>query len=458
MNQFGGNEVLNFQFMRHIIPLLTTSTLSRTLGNGISSLLGNKHVLNEYNLFGLCTLILMPIILTLCGNVAAGKYENMSYTPSLAISIVGLAVYQVYYLKRSHRHGGLLTEQQLGHSVLAFISVSYFVTSSVTNNEFRASIPFFLGSILVSILGAIFASVSDSWYTVGTGQFFMVSLDTIGILFYFVLPIVMLLTRFVNKYSANIDETTKLVAISLMNHLMDTKLDSILMEESQFAKFMVMFLTLPSMLGLPLLQNLCPINGHLFGRVFVHGNQSTKKAALCVNYSDNILGVKALSGNDDNSKNTLNIFVTLNDLKHCADTIKKLHKSGCTIGLRLTENDNNPSVTLKEASELCEMITGLKPSFYHTGIYHAGKLPRCYQIASSLNMRSILWSVIVKAKDDISYVKDDLQRHGGGNIVYICTDDESLISSALDCMKANSFQSETLKTMLEDSNRLSLGD
>ena len=67
------------------------------------------------------------------------------------------------------------------------------------NQTFGNIMIFLMGALVASTATASFASVADVWYAVGTGQFQMISVDTAGIGFYFVLPLSILFMRFVEK-------------------------------------------------------------------------------------------------------------------------------------------------------------------------------------------------------------------------------------------------------------------
>ena len=402
--------------------------------------------------------------------IATDKKYSIAYSPSLLISAAVLSIYHLYYSRRSHKNGGLLSQEQLGKSVIVSICVLYFVWSSTKDYETDTMMPFLLGSILATGLTALLAFVADFWYTVGTGQFFMVSLDTVGIIFYFVFPLVILSIRFTEKYEGHLKAFTQSIAL-LVTEQLKGMTGMGMIDEAQFHAYFTLLMTLTTIVGIPLIHNLCPINGHLFGRVYTHGNPNTKEVAICVNFSDYKLACQKLSKEEGDLKRNdlLNIFVTLNDIVEDKDLIKLLHGMGHNIGLRL-ENDNKDLSTLDEAFKLYEEAMGGKPNYFHTGIHDMGKHPSSYLVASQLNMRSILWSTLINASctevtrvESITVViENDITIHKGGSIIYLCNKkfpnhaSIEVLWSVFGVVKEKGFKSASLSTMLDDDNQMDL--
>ncbi len=441
--------------MQELLPLISTLVLcnSASLEKVICSPFGNKFILNHFNLTVLCIIPLVVVIATL--SKMLGAQSDMSYSPSLAASVAALLVYHIFYLKRSHKNGGLLSTEQCGKAVITYSCVLYFVTSSTINHEINTLMPFFLGSITVSAFTALFAAVADTWYSIGTGQFFMVSLDTFGILVYFILPIMILFMRFVEKYEGIIHKLIQLLSTLISTHLDVTKVNTGMDIQTQLHRFTVILLTLPALIGVPLTQNLCPINGHLFGQVYTHGNPNTKKSAICINFSDYKLKLKKVSEGGVKI-DTLNIFVTLYDLKESSDLVKKLYDMGHLIGLRCDENDYNIPQTFKEASDFYLKVIGSKPLCYHTGIDYSGRHPSCYHAATILDMKSITWSTIVTSMSSTDYVTKDLTKHNGGSIVYLGTSNEDVLIKVFSIFKDHGTASEKLPIILNGANAMNL--
>ena len=428
------------------------------------SLTGNGFILNQYNLFALCAVPLISMLIALSQMIATGKEDRMIHSPCIIIGVAVLFIYHSYYTNRSHKNGDLTTKRQQGAAAMTALSVLYFVSSSPmsTNYDSRVAIPFLLGSVTTVGFGAIFAFVADCWYTIGTGQFFMVSLDTAGILFYFVLPIVILVMRFFDKYGNHVKEVTHYLSMLLSVPLQETGVSII--NETQLHTLLIFFMTLPVVIGIPLLHNLCPITGHLFGRVYTHGNPNTKKAAICVQFSE----YQTILNNDKLEAGLLNIFVTLNDLNDSASIIRDLHDRGHNIGLTLTNNETDSSSSLNQAFSLCEKITETKPTWYHTGIDHTGKLPNCYHAALQLKMRSASWSTLIDVSNtqltanEIKAIEIDLEIHRGGLIFYLTRVKQgnqasmNILLSLSTILKQNGFKSTTLSHIANEDNQMDL--
>lgn len=427
--------------------------------NITSPIIGNKYLINRYNVLGLCLILLSSIIIALSGNIVSGKYYHIIYTPTLMLSIATLIICHTYYIKRSHKYGALLSSKQIGKATTILCCVLYFVSSATTNYDTTTILPFFLGSLTVSGMSVFFAAVADCWYTVGTGQFFMVSLDTAGILFYFVLPVTILLLRFVDKYQSLVHNVILSLASLITKQLLqgsgvDYNLDKVL----------ILFLSFTTMMGIVLIQNLCPMSGHLFGRVYTHGYPNTKRVAICVNFSEykkeleETVMTRRQSEKED-SHDILNVFVSLNELKEYTELVRKLHELGYHIGLRLSGNDGGSSLVLNETYTEYEKLLGLKPISYHTGMDHSGKLPSCYQSADSLGMDCISWSMIVTSVKDVNdSVNHELKAHGGGSIIFLSTDNsqEIILKSTLDLLNESGMKSDTLKNLLKNANQMTM--
>jgi hypothetical protein len=485
------SQPLNFKLIQCASPLLAISILAKSSSlfkNSICSLASNKTILNKTNIMMLCNIPLLSILISLTQMIASGKsksYDSILYCPSIMMSITALSTYNIYYNRRSHRNGGLTTQKQIGYAVMIGISVLFFVISSAQSYDIRIVMPFLLGSMISVGLGAVFAFVADNWYAIGTGQFVMVSLDTIGILFYFVLPIIILLIRFFDKYNSFVNDITKYVAMQIsvltpLDKIVDTVITSSLIKIGQSQlnhNLLTFFIALPVVIGIPLIHNFCPINGHLFGRVYTHGNPNTKKVAICVNFSDyevvlRKLAKRAGSDNDDVLKDDLlNVFVTLNNLREYPEIIKKLHDKGHQIGLILAdEKDDNAkaSSTLKEAFTFYEKNIGKKPMWYHTGIDDKGKTPHCFQTALRLEMRSAMWSTLIDVsntkltKNASEAVVSDLERHNGGNILYLTKVNDgnhasiNMLWELSSILKDNGYGSKTLSSIMDDYNQMNL--
>ena len=460
---------------------MVIASRSTTLQKLVGSLFGSKLILNHGNFILMFILSVTTISFTLCNDIATVKNHEVAYTLYLTISASSLMIFSTYYSKRSHKNGGLLLPKQLGLWVFVSLFVLAFMTMSIENYDTEKLIPFLLGSILVTAFCGAIAFVADNWYAIGTGQFFMLSLDTIGIFVYFILPVLILLVLFFDKYETSIHTLGTSFAVVFSEVLKKVPASQYMInnddEESlQLQKYMLIFMTLPTILGLPLIHNLCPINGHLFARIFTNGRPNTKEAAICVSFNDVswfpifLQDDKGAAGKEIENNKLLNIFVTLEDLMECESCIKHLKDSGHLIGIQLADTSSlsSASTSIVKTFDLYEKVLGVKPIWW---ISHEGRQPDCFMSAMKLEMRSVMWSTLLRYKSDSNdtILETDLLTHNGGSIVYWSNgndhDDssqykkdnasESLLKS-LDLLDKKDFKCSTLTTMMHDPNQMNL--
>jgi hypothetical protein len=118
--------------------------------------------------------------------------NNNSYyfstIPIHFIYIITIILLHMYYTNRSHKYGCLLTNKMIVQSLLSglimLLSLYYIGTFNMVSN--MTIVLFLLGSTIMILFVTIYASIADVWYSVGSGQFSMISLDTSG-MFVFVL-------------------------------------------------------------------------------------------------------------------------------------------------------------------------------------------------------------------------------------------------------------------------------
>lgn len=422
-------------------------------------------VLNQFNIMAVCTIPLLSLMLISAEMIVQGEEYSMTYFPSIMIGVVAFIVNHTYYSKRSHKNGGLAMKTQLGLTVVIAMAVVYFVGSLSHDRDAKKVLPFVLGAMLTAELGAFFGFVADFWYAVGTGQFLMVSLDTAGILLYFVSPVIILVIRFFDKYHDGINDVTNHFAVQLSAPLQ--KVDVSTTDIKQLEMLCIVFITLPVVVGIPLIHCLCPVTGHLFGRTYTHGNPNTKKVSICIGFSDYkpILN-KLLNGDKLCLKEcSLNIFVTMEDLKNDADAIKKLHQLGHNVGIALAPNAVGGYTTMKALCTKYEATVGSKPDWYHTGIGNKGNLPVNFRAASKLGLRSAMWSTLVDSSKtelsdpDTEAIKTDLDTHGGGSIFYLCKINYpekqhasmKTLLSLLDVITQGGFQAASLSQIIQEN-------
>lgn len=96
----------------------------------------------------------------------------------------------MYYTNRSQKYGCLLTNKMIVQSLLSglimLLSIYYIGTFNMVSN--MTMVLFLLGSTIMILFVTIYASIADVWYSVGSGQFSMISLDTSGMLVFVLWP------------------------------------------------------------------------------------------------------------------------------------------------------------------------------------------------------------------------------------------------------------------------------
>lgn len=377
--------------------------------------------------------------------------------PSIFIGMSTLVIFHTYFQRRAHQHGNL-TLGQMGPSVVVGMMIETTTLSRASIS--RASdatfainmMPFLLGATFAIGAAASFAGVADVWYAVGTGQFQMISLDTAGIMFYFALPLWVLTLRFFDKYgdfvhnqitmviAEDVVETLDMYPIAIENNI---KVADVI----GYAYIsMVAFLSIVIAIGVPLVKNLCPLNGYLFGRTFIHGEEHSKNIVIAVHFSelfhpsisdrerDSVW--KALAAWKKGSKvegdwgkalplvsdGLLNIIVTASDLKQSPGVIKNLHGMGHEIVIAMDESGRTESI--QTAYTMFQKSLGCSPQWYHTGPSCSGATPTCFSTALNLSMRSAMWSIYMNAPNGLSedqkrYATAELVTHRGGSILYL---------------------------------------
>ena len=129
----------------------------------------------------------------------------------LAVCLATMLVMRAYHDNRSHRNGNLLTSDMKSRSIFAGMSMIASICIAMSGWSRRPTattsfliIAFLLGSLFVSLLCHVFAAVADVWYAVGSGQFHMVSLDTLGMMLFFAYPALLLHSRFLDMHAEDV--------------------------------------------------------------------------------------------------------------------------------------------------------------------------------------------------------------------------------------------------------------
>jgi hypothetical protein len=434
------------------------------------------------------------------------RMEPLPYylvSPTLCMLMASTMIHEIYYRHLSHKRGNLLIFCQkvsiyttLVPVLVTMFMLIYPITSSYHQQVTERAVsllPFLTGALTASMVAGYLASIADSWYAVGTGQFQMIAVDAIGIAFYFVLPLVVLFFCFLQKYGSHVQSMLVWVASVLLarNGIGGRNLERIFFgivksddldsdgdiecQKMMLAHvFVVLLLIHVITWGITLVNSQCPIAGYLYGRTYTHGRPNTKKIAVCVDYRvlfgkhidakerEEFLRelVSGGTGWSKSARAVLNINVTAHDLLQYRQDIEKLHTQGHE--LVITVDDDAPSdfaKTIRLAFDAYRSIfDGKAPSWYHPATHLFSSMPECYSMACSLGLRTAMWSNCIVSLDDIAFLKEGLKEHNGGLLVYVYGKENVLpiLKSMMTLLQEGEFTPTTLSSVIPMDNRMDL--
>lgn len=190
---------------------------------------------------------------------------------------------------------------------------------------------------------------------------------------------VILALRFIDMYNDTLHNIRNVLLDRYIHYFVIIGIDdisrdttAITTETSPSLILIIIMLTMTTIIGVPLINTLCPLGGYLYSRAYIHGQPNTKKVALCINYCDlpkkkrkndndddddatHMSGdvrdeiwktlqtreQKFTSSGDDNATTTtpvLNIFVTCKDMALYSKEIINIANHGHAIELTLTDD------------------------------------------------------------------------------------------------------------------------
>lgn len=424
-------------------------------------------------------------------------------SPTLCMVMASTMIHEIYYRHLSHKHGNLVIfcQEASMYTTLVPVLVTMFMLIYPITSSFHQQVteravsllPFLTGALTASMVAGYLASIADSWYAVGTGQFQMIAVDAIGIAFYFVLPLVVLFFCFLQKYGSHVQSMLVWVASVLLarNGIGWRNLERIFFgivnsddcdgdgdiecQKMMLAHvFVVLLLIHVITWGITLVNSQCPIAGYLYGRTYTHGRPNTKKIAVCVDYRvlfgkhidakerEEFLRelVSGGTGWSKSARAVLNINVTAHDLLKYRQDIEKLHTQGHE--LVITVDDDAPpdfAKTIRLAFDAYRSIfDGKAPSWYHPATHLFSSMPECYSMANSLGLRTAMWSNCIVSLDDVAFLKEGLQKHNGGLLVYVYGKENVLpiLKSMMTSLQEGDFTPTTLSSVIPMDNRMDL--
>lgn len=312
------------------------------------------------------------------------------------------------------------------------------------------------GSNAALLLGAVLGFVSDAWYVVGSGEFRMVSLDTMSVLFHFVAPGVVLGCRFLDRYS---DAVRAVVARTVETLLSPDLLATVSDREFFLDRYddlvaaTTVLLAVLSFYGVHVLNDVSPLNGYVVSRTYLHGQPNTKRVAFTLRLSDLVAGRRTrtrktpnnddkdddhdltvkdmgldereealLLGKDDRLR--LTVLVGDDDAERRPAIVRELVVAGHETAVWPT---SSRSEDLARAFDRVARAAGRRPTWCRT------RDARTARAASAdLDARVALWSSRIRAARDGRRVceadrvrlRGEIKDKGGGNVVDLVFDDD----------------------------------
>lgn len=311
-----------------------------------------------------------------------------------------------------------------------------------------------LGELFAILTTAFFASISDVWYSVGSGQFQMVSLDSAGLILYFIVPATMLYLRFLDQYGERVGGVLNGWIGGLM-HGLGLDLDGAGANET-----LVYILRVTTAIGVPIINALCPMGGYLFARAYTHGQPNTKKVAICINCSDLPSEMSTLQSILEQHKAVLNIYVTLDDMQSHSKDLIELAKQGHYIALA-------PSANIEVAFNEYNNLFGEAAGWAFSNSDAAGRHPTYLRKAHDMGMKVAYWSTLVRiegttlSEEQRNYIVSDVADKNGGSIIYISCGKEATkdsLSNALSTIveSIKDFSIASLSQVVKDDSTMRL--
>lgn len=359
------------------------------------------------------TILCNPVLLTTTTIILAISYAVASCvqigSPILAtlLSILTLILLGLWYYHRTMPHSHSLVDP--GEHAMSMVgSLGLLIILSLHLDRIETFLPILLGAIMTILCCATLAAVADVWHSVGSGQFWMISLDTTSMMIYLVAPTILLVHQANNKYGDSIRNTLGNLPF-LQQWYVTTPLAM---------NTAVLLIGISISIGVVLLAMLCPLGAHLFGKVYTRGQASTRKVALCMDWSDDVTE-EALQGFPPNQVITFlvtaqhlrqdgaRIQAVANHLGHSfvlsADTEKSLHDA---YSLYATVFSDSPPPTWS-----CPGMNAWTPSLVHA--------------SAQRNLNVGLWSHGLIARGttlttiQAKCLQEDMTLTMGGTIIYI---------------------------------------
>ncbi|GMH48719.1 hypothetical protein TrRE_jg6174, partial [Triparma retinervis] len=372
-------------------------------------------------------------------------FGNSSHIPVRApiISLVAFfAILATAWLVLNHRHRhGPLTVGKSGPPVVRSFSIACLCSlrivlalstvrladahTSYARDPTLVLFQVFMGSTTTLLLTCFASAVAESWYPVGSMQFQMVAWDTIGLLFYFALPIGILSYKAWHKYQ---------IAATLVSWGMEGG------DAYKIVNSLATLAVTITAICLPILNKYSNLCSNWFAKCYTHGQPNTNRVSLTVDFADLFPATaKSEEGSEDGQAKLwaackkhearLTIFVTADNLKqspHLIAELSKAHNIGITTDANFTEGWTQVKNRVHQAAINYFKVIGKQPTWYRGVAGH--RHPAAFLAANKLGMRVAFWSTYGEiapswAEETTSSIilnfKSDFKKTRGGNILYV---------------------------------------
>ena len=446
-------------------PPLMVIVLSLFKGTG--DVISSLDILNSAMLRR--SVLVIPFLTFVHQSLANPEVVKFSTVPIITVSSMTLLLMHMYYNNRAHKHGSLLVSEMKSEAIFAGVAIlmSCVIVQGNPNTSLIVLASFLLGSMFTLLMSFMFGATADVWFAVGTGQWQMVSLDTFGLMVYFVCPAVVLYLRFLAKYGklmASYSSSGKdmLQSAGLLN---TGGLDG----KEMLPLSMVMSLAAITAVGVPIFNSLCPLGGYLFCRAYTHGQPNTKKVAICIYFAELPKdGVKVINLCRELSKRNamINILVTLEELTMFPSELKLIAQKGHTLVLAPSNYDERyrglgilrsgrTSCNLQISHHDYEAMLGEAPKWMLAKSSDS-RHPSILHEARNLGLKVIYWSTI---SSDKQIIFEDCQDKNGGSIVLVQSSFAGdglwpLLAEVLDSL--DGFTVESLNSVVKDDAEMKL--
>mmetsp|Transcript_5945 Transcript_5945/g.9913 ORF Transcript_5945/g.9913 Transcript_5945/m.9913 type:complete len:528 (-) Transcript_5945:9-1592(-) len=416
------------------IPLITVAVLSML----VPSFFSTFALILQQPLIIAPLVCVFPMLSFLVAYVLMIKSGEVTWSITLMAVLVGATytLLMAWYFNRTHKHMNLLDNREMG---IAFCTANAFLISlhqqSTTSSSRSSSttmpviMPALVGSLVCTIICIALGATADVWHVVGSGQFWMVSLDGALGMAYFVVPSTILGWRFWSIYG---DFTHGLLSGAVPTLELDMP-----MSPTQLATgTLMLMLGITSTLGVAVTRSLCPFGAHLYGRVYCVGWQSSKKVAVCMDWSEG----KALLEEFSRLQASINFVVTRENLRQDAEQLQEATKAGHTL---------MPYTGERKAHVEYQKLFGLAPAWAHGETY-----PSDILACNKNDTKIALWSNYYTNTVEMESLFSDIESARGGSI--ICFENVNNVVEVVEEISSKGYSVAPLSEVTKDFEAMTI--